>query len=243
MRIDWWTLGLQAINVLILIWLLGRYFWTPISGIIAQRQQLQQDLLAQAEAARDAARAEEAVLARSDQERAQLRDEALAAAGADALKLRYASLAQARADAQAMLDAARAEAARLRDATQQQLVRDAVALALRIARRLLARLHGPTVHNAFCATLEQALRDAPPDVLAGARGADWVEVVSSEALEDTQRKQCAQRIRALLGGQPAVHWRVDPELLAGVELHAADLVVRNSWHADLQQIADELAHE
>jgi F-type H+-transporting ATPase subunit b len=29
--IDWWTLGLQAVNVLILIWLLGYFFWRPVA--------------------------------------------------------------------------------------------------------------------------------------------------------------------------------------------------------------------
>ena len=27
MTIDWWTLGLQTINVAILVWLLKRFFW------------------------------------------------------------------------------------------------------------------------------------------------------------------------------------------------------------------------
>jgi F-type H+-transporting ATPase subunit b len=30
MRIDWWTLALQTANVLILIWLLGRFLFRPV---------------------------------------------------------------------------------------------------------------------------------------------------------------------------------------------------------------------
>jgi len=29
MTIDWWTLGLQTVNVAILVWLLQRFFWRP----------------------------------------------------------------------------------------------------------------------------------------------------------------------------------------------------------------------
>jgi len=29
MTIDWWTLGIQTVNVVILIWLLERFFWRP----------------------------------------------------------------------------------------------------------------------------------------------------------------------------------------------------------------------
>ena len=38
MTIDWWTLGLQTINVLILIWLLAHFFWRPVAGMIEQRR-------------------------------------------------------------------------------------------------------------------------------------------------------------------------------------------------------------
>ena len=35
MTIDWWTLGIQAVNVVILVWLLGRFFWRPVAAMIA----------------------------------------------------------------------------------------------------------------------------------------------------------------------------------------------------------------
>ncbi len=38
MTIDWWTLALQAANVLILVWLLARFFWKPVAGMIAERR-------------------------------------------------------------------------------------------------------------------------------------------------------------------------------------------------------------
>ncbi|MDN5569237.1 MAG: hypothetical protein L0G27_10935, partial [Paracoccus sp. (in: a-proteobacteria)] len=58
MSIDFWGLALQAINVLILVWLLSRVFWRPVSRAIAQRQdtaqavtRTAQDTQAQADAA------------------------------------------------------------------------------------------------------------------------------------------------------------------------------------------------
>ncbi len=38
MRIDWSTLALQTINALVLIWLLARFLFRPVAGIIAERQ-------------------------------------------------------------------------------------------------------------------------------------------------------------------------------------------------------------
>ena len=61
MTINFWTLGLQAINVIILIWLLTRVFWKPIAAAIAARQAATQGLLdaaADVQAKADAALAE-----------------------------------------------------------------------------------------------------------------------------------------------------------------------------------------
>ena len=45
MSIDFGTLALQAVNVLILIWLLQRFFWRPVAAIIAQRRAAAQAML------------------------------------------------------------------------------------------------------------------------------------------------------------------------------------------------------
>ena len=57
MHIDLWTLGLQAINVLVLVWLLARFLFRPLTAIIAQRRQATETLLADATAARAQAQA------------------------------------------------------------------------------------------------------------------------------------------------------------------------------------------
>ena len=37
MHIDLWTLGLQTINVLVLVWLLARFLFRPVAAIVVQR--------------------------------------------------------------------------------------------------------------------------------------------------------------------------------------------------------------
>src|SRR5450631_1339835 len=56
MSLDWWTLGLQTVNIVILVWLLQRFFWKPISAVIAERRAAAQKALSEAEAARDKAK-------------------------------------------------------------------------------------------------------------------------------------------------------------------------------------------
>ena len=55
MRIDWWTLALQTVNVLILIWILARFFFRPVMDIVVKRQQEVNKLLTDAADARQKA--------------------------------------------------------------------------------------------------------------------------------------------------------------------------------------------
>ncbi len=60
MHIDWSTLALQTINVLILVWILARFLFRPLREIIAQRQAKTDAVLAEAVAARKQAAEAEA---------------------------------------------------------------------------------------------------------------------------------------------------------------------------------------
>ena len=57
MHFDWWTLALQTVNVLVLIWILARFFFRPVADIVAKRQAETNKLLADAAAAREQAAA------------------------------------------------------------------------------------------------------------------------------------------------------------------------------------------
>ena len=60
MNFDWTTFALEAINFLILVWLLKRFLYRPILDAVARRQAAVARTLADAEAARvDAARLRE----------------------------------------------------------------------------------------------------------------------------------------------------------------------------------------
>jgi len=184
MHIDLWTLGLQAINVLVLVWLLARFLFRPIAAIVVQRRQATEALLADAEAARTKAQAAADEIA---QQRAGLAAEAAhlrAAARQDAEAERATQLAQTHADlAQAQADAA---AALARERAQSQLALEARActLAVDIARRLLARLPPAAITLAFARMLADdlaTLPDAERQDLAAA--SDQLEVLTAAPLD------------------------------------------------------------
>ncbi len=236
MTLDFWGLGLQAANVLILIWLLSRVFWRPVAAAIVARQAASDAMLDKAKAAQTAADAEMAKATAAHDgfaaERAALLDTARAEAEA-ATKTALASAASRAEDmqiaAKATIEHVRAEAAKA-DAAQS------VKLSLQIAAKLLARLNGPIVQAAFLDLLVQAIADLPPAERAAlAANAEGIEVVMASA-DSTDPKAVKAAIHKALGAKPELRFVTDPALLAGIELRTAHFTLRNSWRADLTQI-------
>ena len=108
MTLDFWGLGLQAVNVLILIWLLGRVFWRPVAAAIAQRQETAKSLIDQAKATQHKADSalDDATKARAGlaSERAEMLD----LAKLDAETASQTALTEARTKAKAILTDAKA---------------------------------------------------------------------------------------------------------------------------------------
>jgi F-type H+-transporting ATPase subunit b len=97
MTIDWWTLGLQTVNVLVLVWILARFLFKPVAKIIAERQEAAQDALDEAEAARAEAQAAERRTGRAGQNhRDPRRPAGEGAGGADAEKRKRLDAARAK---------------------------------------------------------------------------------------------------------------------------------------------------
>lgn len=145
MHLDLWTLGLQAINVVVLVWLLARFLFRPISAMIAARRQAAETLLADAAAARAKAMADAAEIARRREDFTREGQRILDAAQAEAATQIAAQRAQAAQAIARMRQDAATELARERTATEEAFAVQANALAVMIARRLLARMPEATV--------------------------------------------------------------------------------------------------
>src|SRR5450755_323750 len=108
MTIDWWTLGIQTVNVVILVWLLGRFFWRPVAAMIEQRRATAQRIVAEAEAKRSEATAALAEIERTRAGFAKEREAILAAAHEAAERARATRLAEAEKEAQSLEAATKA---------------------------------------------------------------------------------------------------------------------------------------
>jgi len=244
MKIDVWTLGLQTLNILILLWVLQYFFWKPVAGMIAQRRAIAGRTEADRVALAKQAAAADADAARTRAGFAAERTALLAGAHAEAGRARDTVLAQAKTDADAWQGAAEARVAAARDAARKSWSDRSNQFGVEIAKRLLARLPAEAMQAAFLDWLMQAIAALPANARAAlADQAVRISVVSPTALSETAQVQATSRIGAALGYEPQIAYSTDPALIAGLELHAPHLAISNSWRADLGRILESLDHD
>jgi F-type H+-transporting ATPase subunit b len=244
MTIDWWTLGLQTVNVVILIWLLERFFWRPVAAMIEQRRASAQGILAEAEDKRSQAIAELAGIEQTRAGFAREREAILAAAHEAAEKARAARLDDAAKEALSLETDAKAAIDKEKALADKVWTERASRLSVEIAERLAARLDGPAVRAAFLSWLLKEIR-ALPDPVRQAVAADGaaLEAISAIALAPADQERYRERIGEAFGAKPQIVFKADPALIAGLELHGPHLAVSNSWRADLTQILADLTHD
>ncbi len=239
MHIDLWTLALQTINVLVLVWLLAHFLFRPVAGIIAARRAAADKLLADAAARLQQATGEAAAIAQQRDSLAGEGQRILAEARA-AAEAERATLLQHASDAAARLQAD-AQQAVVRDAQamREALEREASDLALTIATRLLQRVPARALNRAFVENLADTLTTHP--ARASLTGT-MLELRSATPLDAAAQADCRDLLARVLGAAPALTFRTDPTLIAGIELAAPHALIRNSWRADLDRITHAL-HE
>lgn len=243
MTIDWWTLGIQTINVAILVWLLGRFFWRPVSTLIEQRRNVAETMLKEADAARIEAAA---ALIEIKETRAGFgaeRDAILVAAQQETARAATLRLTEEATAATIREAAARAAITQERADAEKAWARSAASLATDIAGRLAARLDGDAVRAAFLDWLLQGIRALPEGVrrAAAAEGARLV-ATTAKPLDRAEQDRCRALIGEALGGRAEIAFKVDPALITGFELSGPHLEVTNSWRADLARIQRDLVH-
>ena len=241
MHVDWWTLGLEAVNVAVLIWLLGRFFWRPVAAIIEKRQVAAATMLSEAEARRSEMDAAAARIEATRAGFASEREEILATARRDAGKERAAILEEARSKAEGIEQAARSAAESAHAAEERAWADRSSRLAVEIAGKLAARLDGPAVLTAFVAWLLKAIGELPEAARESVREGGRIEAVTASELSPAERKEIADRIAGAFGSVPTLEFSTDPEIIAGIELHGTHFTLANSWRADLERIRKELA--
>jgi F-type H+-transporting ATPase subunit b len=240
MKIDWSTLALQTVNVLVLVWLLGRFLFRPVARMVAERQAAAASLLGDANAAKLAAQKE---LDAMTAERAQLaaqRAQTLAQIEDDALKQRGALVAAAHEEAERLRAQAAAEIAHDRAAQAEAASSLAVQLAVDIAGKLLERVPDSMRVNPFVDGLVEGVKKVSPAARIDMGSDPSLQLTAPRALTPDEQAACEAALSAAFGHAVAFHTQIDRSLIAGLELAGIHGVVRNSWRDQLEQVRNGL---
>ncbi|MBI1207676.1 MAG: hypothetical protein GC191_10365 [Azospirillum sp.] len=233
MHLDPWTLALQAVNFLVLVWLLRRLLYQPVTAMVAQRQALVAKDFAEAKAARDQAEQARLEIARRLDGIAGERQQQMAAARLEIEAERRQALERTAAEAAAAAEAQRRSLEEDRRVVAAALGDHVVDLAVDLAGRLLAPLGTPVVAAAMLDVLCQRLAALPPERL-GSLG-DSVEIATMPALDAPAQGMWRERLTGLLGPEIAMDFLADDSLVTGAELRFAGMIVGFSWRDGLAQ--------
>lgn len=245
MSIDWWTLGLQTINFLVLVWLLQQFLYRPVLAVISRRQAEIAGLMGKAGAAKDAAEKIEQDLDAQRSAIAAEREQALKQAHDLAEHDRKDVLAKAQADAETLIAEARLTVEQERREAVAALQKNAAALGIEVARKLLASAPGPAVApfiDGVCSTIA-AMAPNERQRLANGLNGNAVHVVTAQPLPDADKALCRTRLMALLGNSATFDFADNSTLIAGIELHFPNSIVRNNWRDSLAETLKGLTQD
>lgn len=248
MQFDWWTLALQTVNFAVLVWLLHRFLYKPVLRTVDARRAEIEAQYADAHAADSKAKAE---LAAIEAERTGIAAERLAALKAAAVEAEdqiKARQAQAEHEAAALLEDTRKTLATEREKALAEARRVALDFGAEVARRLLAEVPMQLRAEAWLERIEQHLAALPIAELK-ALGQQFVDgatltVVTASALPPEMVDAWRTRLRRCLGDGVVMAFDVNPDLVAGAELHFPSAILRFSWQSALATVRSELdAHD
>jgi len=225
MLIDWFTVGAQAVNFFVLVWLLKRFLYQPILHAIDERERRISAELADAEAKRTQANQERDEFRRKNQEFEQQRAALFTYAQEEAKAERQRLLEEARTAADALsakrAGALRNEADRLNRAILHRTQDEVFA----IIRKALTDLAGASLEERLVAVFIERLRamdGAAHAVFAQAlkTATDPACVRSAFDLPAAQRTAIQEVINTAFAPAVPVRFETAPDLVSGIVLTA-----------------------
>ena len=243
MKFSWWTFALQVVNFLILVWLLRRFLFRPVSAIVARRKEEIGRTLADASAERQKAadlRAElETERAGIEAERQKAIEEQRERLGAERSKM----LEETRSQAAEILNQARQRIEEERASAGEELFARTIQLAGVLAERLLRDLALPSIEKPFLARVVDYLDRLPEQERAGLvsqLGGNDLLVTTAHALGPDEESEWRIQLQKRITNGGTIKFRADPGLIAGAEITFPHAVLRFNWRDGLVAAGKEI---
>lgn len=223
MLIDWFTVAAQAINFLILVWLMKRYLYGPILHAIDEREKKIAAELADADAKRVEAKKERDEFEHKNNEFDQQRAAMLSQASEEAATERARLLD----DAKKAADELAAKRSKALETEQkdlsEEITRRTRQEVFALTRKTLRDLASVDLEKRMCDVFTDHLRSLDGEVrqelsAATENGKQSTRVRSAFALQAEQRSQIQTALNETMSAEVPVQFDAEPDLISGIEL-------------------------
>ena len=225
MLIDWFTVGAQALNFLILVWLMKRFLYKPVLHAIDEREKRIAKELADADAKKAEAQKEHDEFQHKNEDFDKQRSDLLNKATEEANAERQRLLDEARKTADALSVTRQAALSNEADRLNQAISVRAQQEVFAIARKTLTDLAGASLEERMVAVFTQRLRamnGQPKDDLGKALKTDAGPALVRSAIDlpPDQRAAIQTAINETFSADIHLQFETSPNLISGIELTA-----------------------
>lgn len=251
MLIDWFTVGAQALNFIILVWLLKRFLYQPILNAIDAREQRIGAQLADAQAKKAEASAERDEFHRKNEALEQQRATLVRKATEEASVERQRLIGEARAAAEAL--SAKRQAALRDDADNlsHAIRRHAQQEVFAIARKALTDLATTGLEECICEVFVRRLGSldgkTKQDLGAALKTSAAPALVRSAfELPAAQRAALQSALDKAFAAEVPLRFEVEPDLVSGIEFVASGQKIAwsiSNYLTSMKKGVDELLEE
>ena len=247
MELNWTTFALEAVNFLVLVWILKRFLYKPVLAAITQRKAAIDKTLSDAQARQTDAQALETLyrnrLADWEHQKEGLRTAVLE------------EITQQRAQMMAALESSLAkerERARVLEERQLHELNDkaeaaGMATGVKFTAHLLARLASPELEKRLVDLALEDLALQPRERLEAIRAACAkadcrARVTTGFPLPEPGREVIAEKLREMTKRGLSVEFNEDSRVLAGLRIGIGPWVLRANLQDELEYFAQMVSH-
>ena len=223
MLIDWFTVGAQALNFIILVWLLKRFLYKPILNAVDAREKRIAAELADADAKKAEAQKERDEFQHKNEEFDRQRAALMSKATDEAKAERQRLLDDARKAADALSakrqEALRSEAQNLNQAIRRRTQQEVFAIARKALTDLATASLEERMSDAFIHRLRTIDGKAKGGIAAAFKTASEPVVARSAFdLPEAQRMAIQKALNETFSAEVSVRFETAPDLISGIEL-------------------------
>lgn len=238
MQFDWTTFVLEAINFLILVWILKHFFYRPVLDVLDARQKRVHTEVARAEQLQQESESlkqqYETRLADWSKEREQARQQL----DRELTQLRAAGIQDIKKALAGEEAKARARDAAMVTSRARELIRKATGDAYSNAAAMLQRLASPELTLSIVRMFQEDLSTLPPAEHEALRKAGQalganltVDIAAAHSLDDRSLAEINKALSAAVGQPLKVAFKITPELIAGLRVAVGECLL----HANLSE--------